>query len=101
MFLANCVGSFGMLSCMLIQQQMEPKMCTSCALLLLLCGTQQLVITYPFPETAGFGLASHLGVLSGIPCVGVGKKLYHIDGLEKSSQHKEKVPRCHMKSSTC
>lgn len=57
--------------------------------------------TYPFPETAGFGLASHLGVLSGIPCVGVGKKLYHVDGLEKSSQHKEKVPRCHMKSSTC
>lgn len=34
-----------MLSCMLIQQQMEPKMYASCALLLLLCGTQQLVIT--------------------------------------------------------
>ena len=40
---------------------------------------------------AGFGLASHLGVLSGIPCVGVSKKLYHVDGLEKSPQHKEKV----------
>ena len=40
---------------------------------------------------AGFGLASHLGVLSGIPCVGVSKKLYHVDGLEKSPQHKQKV----------
>ncbi len=39
----------------------------------------------------GFGLASHLGVLSGIPCVGVGKKLFHVDGLEKGLAHKEQV----------
>ena len=39
----------------------------------------------------GFGLASHLGVLSGIPCIGVGKKLYHVDGLEKSPEHMAKA----------
>lgn len=39
----------------------------------------------------GFGLASHLGVLCGIPCVGVGKKLFMVDGLEKGPHHKEKV----------
>ena len=40
---------------------------------------------------AGFGLASHLGVLSGIPSIGVGKKLFHVDGIEQSPQHKQKV----------
>ena len=44
-----------------------------------------------FFPSAGFGLASHLGVLSGIPCVGVGKKLFHTDGLERSLEHREKV----------
>lgn len=39
----------------------------------------------------GFGLASQLGVLAGIPCVGVGKNLYHVDGLTKGPLHKEKV----------
>ncbi|KAL2608199.1 hypothetical protein R1flu_026772 [Riccia fluitans] len=29
----------------------------------------------------GFGLASHLGVLANIPSVGVGKTLFHVDGL--------------------
>ena len=39
-----------------------------------------------------FGLASHLGVLAdNIPCVDVGKKLYHVDGLEKGPAHKKKV----------
>ena len=38
-----------------------------------------------------FGLASHLGVLADIPCVGVGKKLYHLDDLEKGPSHKKKV----------
>ena len=30
-------------------------------------------------------------MLSGIPCVGVGKKLFHTDGLERSPEHREKV----------
>jgi len=43
----------------------------------------------------GFGLASHLGVLSGIPTIGVGKTFFHVDGIttdkvkemEKQLQH--------------
>lgn len=31
-----------------------------------------------------FGLACHLGVLSGLPTVGVGKTLHHVDGLTKA-----------------
>uniref|UniRef100_A0A6B2LFK4 Endonuclease V n=1 Tax=Arcella intermedia TaxID=1963864 RepID=A0A6B2LFK4_9EUKA len=30
----------------------------------------------------GFGLACHLGVLTGLPCIGVGKTLMYVDGLE-------------------
>ena len=40
---------------------------------------------------AGFGLASHLGVLADIPSVGVGKKLYHVDGLVKGPDNKQRV----------
>ena len=39
----------------------------------------------------GLGLASHLGILSDIPSVGIAKKLFHVDGLEKSPDFKEKV----------
>ena len=34
-------------------------------------------------HTRGFGLASHLGVLSGIPTIGVGKKVFDVDGINK------------------
>lgn len=34
-------------------------------------------------HTRGFGLASHLGVLSGIPTIGVGKKVFDVDGICK------------------
>ena len=30
-----------------------------------------------------FGLACHLGVLAGVPTVGVGKSLHHVDGLSR------------------
>ncbi|XP_022092342.1 endonuclease V-like isoform X3 [Acanthaster planci] len=39
----------------------------------------------------GFGIASHLGVLSGIPCVGVAKTLMQVDGIAKNEQFAEKV----------
>ena len=44
-----------------------------------------------FIHYLGFGLASHLGVECGIPCVGVAKKLYHVDGLVKDAEYREKV----------
>ena len=39
----------------------------------------------------GFGLASHLGVLTGIPTIGVGKNMYFIDGMKKDDDFKQKV----------
>ena len=39
----------------------------------------------------GFGVASHLGVISNMCTIGVGKTLFHVDGIEKNSQHSEKV----------
>ncbi|XP_012891703.1 PREDICTED: endonuclease V [Dipodomys ordii] len=39
----------------------------------------------------GFGVACHLGVLTGLPCVGVAKKLLQVDGLENNTLHKEKI----------
>ena len=43
--------------------------------------------------SAGFGIASHVGVLIDIPTVGVAKKLFHVDGLEKNEEHTKKVRR--------
>ncbi len=38
-----------------------------------------------------FGLASQLGVLVDIPTLGVAKKLFQVDGLEKNDEHKDKI----------
>uniref|UniRef100_A0A8C8S1L5 Endonuclease V n=1 Tax=Pelusios castaneus TaxID=367368 RepID=A0A8C8S1L5_9SAUR len=39
----------------------------------------------------GFGVACHLGVLTGLPCVGVAKNLLQVDGLAKDELHKEQI----------
>jgi len=41
--------------------------------------------------STGLGSASHLGVCLGLPCIGVAKKLFHVDGLEKDAEHGRKV----------
>ncbi|XP_056891705.1 endonuclease V-like isoform X6 [Takifugu flavidus] len=38
-----------------------------------------------------FGLACHLGVLSGLPCVGVAKNLLQVQGVRKSEEHQAQV----------
>lgn len=43
------------------------------------------------PPPPGFGVACHLGVLTGLPCVGVAKKLLQVDGLEKDALHRDQV----------
>jgi len=39
----------------------------------------------------GFGSASHFGVSIDTPTIGVAKKLYHVDGLEKSPAHRRHI----------
>ncbi|XP_038151575.1 endonuclease V-like, partial [Cyprinodon tularosa] len=38
-----------------------------------------------------FGLACHLGVLSGLPCVGVAKNLLQVQGVFKDQQHQSQI----------
>ncbi|XP_029011968.1 endonuclease V isoform X10 [Betta splendens] len=40
-----------------------------------------------------FGLACHLGVLSGLPCVGVAKNLLQVQGVSKSQEHQAQALR--------
>ena len=42
-------------------------------------------------HTRGFGLASHFGVLAGVPTIGIGKKLHETDGIAMNQEHKQKV----------
>ncbi|XP_066560404.1 endonuclease V [Amia ocellicauda] len=38
-----------------------------------------------------FGLACHLGVLTGLPCIGVAKNLLQVEGVENSPEHKVQI----------
>ncbi|XP_031722949.1 endonuclease V isoform X2 [Anarrhichthys ocellatus] len=38
-----------------------------------------------------FGLACHLGVLSGLPCVGVAKNLLQVQGVYKNEEHQSQI----------
>uniref|UniRef100_A0A8C7CGH3 Endonuclease V n=1 Tax=Oncorhynchus kisutch TaxID=8019 RepID=A0A8C7CGH3_ONCKI len=38
-----------------------------------------------------FGLACHLGVLSGLPCIGVAKNLLQVQDVEKKEKHQSQV----------
>uniref|UniRef100_A0A3B4A724 Uncharacterized protein n=1 Tax=Periophthalmus magnuspinnatus TaxID=409849 RepID=A0A3B4A724_9GOBI len=38
-----------------------------------------------------FGLACHLGVLSGLPCVGVAKNLLQVEGVYKNEEHQSQI----------
>ena len=57
------------------------------ACLIIASGIKNICVTL----ISGFGIASHLGVLSGIPCVGIAKTLMQVDGIAKDEQFTNKV----------
>lgn len=50
-----------------------------------------VALTLSLLDPAEFGLACHLGVLSGLPCVGVAKNLLQVQGVYKSEEHQSQV----------
>uniref|UniRef100_A0A8C7PDP5 Endonuclease V n=1 Tax=Oncorhynchus mykiss TaxID=8022 RepID=A0A8C7PDP5_ONCMY len=58
----------------------------------LLEALQRLETTQPslLPQVR-FGLACHLGVLSGLPCIGVAKNLLQVQGVEKNEKHQSQI----------
>ncbi|XP_049576111.1 endonuclease V isoform X3 [Syngnathus scovelli] len=64
--------------------------------------SQLVVLSYPdlkvvFVDGNGlfhyreFGLACHVGVLSGLPCVGVAKNLLQVQGVYKNEEHQSQI----------
>ena len=52
------------------------------------------ITIYLLTLCTGFGLACHLGVLSGIPTIGVGKTLLYVDGLTKQTVRAQFANEC-------
>lgn len=52
-----------------------------------------IIVPYTLVTSLGVGLASHIGVCSDMPTVGVAKKLFHVDGIMRDEKHHEKVSK--------
>lgn len=53
-----------------------------------------LALVLSFIYLQGFGLACHLGVLTGIPTIGIGKTLFFVDGLDKKAVKTKFTENC-------